>query len=170
MGCQGGEEPERLARWRSILDIIAAVSMTLAAIVMILWVARSYVRRPHVVQVEPAPPTEPVALEGAELRGDRGAGVAIIEYSDFQCPSCGHFARESLPVIDRLYVQPGKVLLAFRHFPISDLHPFAFAAAEAATCAGRQGQFWNMHDLLFRNQDHLGRDDLQRAAASLDIS
>ena len=70
-------------------------------------------------------------------------------------------------MIDRLYVQPGKVLLALRHFPMSDLHPFAFAAAEAATCAGPQGQFWNMHDLLFRNQDHLGRDDLQRAPASL---
>jgi hypothetical protein len=60
-----------LARWRSILDIIAAVSMTLATIVMILWVARSYVRRPHVVQVEPALPTEPVAS------GDPNYGVTV---------------------------------------------------------------------------------------------
>jgi protein-disulfide isomerase len=109
-------------------------------------------------------PDEPISLRGAQLQGSRTAPVAMIEYSDFQCPYCGRFARDTLPGLERSYVQPGKVLFAFREFPLESIHPFALAAATAAECAGEQGQFWKMHDLNFADQAHLD-DDALRAHA-----
>lgn len=75
-------------------------------------------------------------------------------YSDFQCPYCGRFVRETLPALHEQYIRPGKVLLAFREFPLPN-HAFAEKAAEAAACAGRQGRFWEVHDDLFANQQAL---------------
>jgi protein-disulfide isomerase len=100
-----------------------------------------------------------VSLAGAAVEGNTRAPIAIIEYSDFQCPYCATFARETLPKLREKYVSPGKVLMAFRHFPLSGIHQLAERAAETAECAGRQGKFWEMHDQLFSKQKELG--DLQ---------
>jgi len=113
-------------------------------------------------------PPEPVSLEGAAIRGSRAAKVAIIEHSDFQCPYCGRFAREILPELEKGYVATGKVLLAFREFPLT-IHPFAEKAAEAAECAGRQGKFWEMHDRLFVKQQ-LDPPSLEAHAKALHLS
>jgi protein-disulfide isomerase len=75
--------------------------------------------------------------------------VAIIEYSDFECPFCGVFARETLPVIEAELISTGKATLYFKHFPLTAIHPQAFAAAEVAECAARGGRFWQVHDFLF---------------------
>jgi protein-disulfide isomerase len=112
---------------------------------------------PSARRSEPALPADPISLTGAEVLGDRSAKAALIIYSDFQCPYCGKFARETLPAIQKQYVDTGKLLLAFRQFPLP-IHQFAERAAEASECAGRQGKFWPFHDQLFANQD--GLDDV----------
>ena len=82
------------------------------------------------------------------MKGDKDAPVTIIEWSDFECPFCARFYRDTLPLIEEEYIKTGKVKLVFRDFPLS-FHQNAQKAAEAAECAGEQGKFWEMHDLLF---------------------
>jgi len=100
-------------------------------------------------------PENPVSLAAMEIRGDPNASIVLIVYSDFQCPFCGKFARETLPALESKYVDTGKVRLAFRHRPLTQIHPFAMKASEAAECARRQGKFWSMHDQLFSHQNDL---------------
>jgi protein-disulfide isomerase len=116
-----------------------------------------------------AAPTEIVSLDGAALRGSRQAPLAVVVYSDFQCPFCAHFADTTFRELDRDYIADGKVVFAFRHLPLSH-HLHAFAAASAATCAGRQGKFWEMHDRLFANAKTLGTAPWRTFAADLGLN
>ena len=88
---------------------------------------------------------------GAPIEGSPDAPVVVAEFSDFQCPFCQRWYYESLPEI-REQVGEG-VAIAFLHFPLTQLHPNAASAHIAAECAGAQGKFWEMHDLLFDHQD-----------------
>ena len=86
------------------------------------------------------------------VRGPAGAPVTLLEYGDFECPFCGRAFWE----LKRLERSAGdRVRFAFRHFPLSQMHPHAMQAAEAAEAAGAQGKFWEMHDQLFMNQHNL---------------
>jgi protein-disulfide isomerase len=80
--------------------------------------------------------------------------VAIVQYSDFECPFCGAFARDTWPAIKEEYIERGTVLVAFRHLPLP-MHRFAKSAAASAECAKEQGRFWEMHDLLFQQDGGL---------------
>ena len=91
-------------------------------------------------------------LRPARTKGSATAPVTIYEMSDFQCPWCGRFARETMPTLEREYVATGKVRIIFVNFPLP-MHPNAAPAAELAMCAAKQEKFWPMHDLLFRTQD-----------------
>jgi protein-disulfide isomerase len=73
--------------------------------------------------------------------------------ADFQCPACRLFAVQVLPTLEREYVETGKVRWVFINLPLTSIHPNALAAAEVAVCAGRQGKFWQTHDLLYKEQD-----------------
>lgn len=106
------------------------------------------------------PPTTPLSLIGAHLKGNIDAPVAIMVFSDFSCPYCRIFATEILPKIERQYIDTGQVLLAFRHYPIAAIHPLAVDAADIAECAGDQGAFWQMHDALFSQPRPSRRSDL----------
>lgn len=111
--------------------------------------------------------------ERSRSRGREDAPVVIYEISDFQCPFCRQFTAETYPALDSAYVQTGKVRLVFLPFPIPS-HPEAWAAAEGALCAGAQGKFWPMHDLLFQHQaewsrEGLSEERLERYAASLKL-
>jgi protein-disulfide isomerase len=106
-----------------------------------------------------AVPPEPIALAGAQVMGSPTAKVGLVVYSDFQCPFCGKFALETLPILEEEYVRPGRILIAFRQFPLPR-HPLATKAAEAADCAGRQGKFWPYHDRLFANSQSLDQASL----------
>jgi protein-disulfide isomerase len=118
----------------------------------------------------PAPlPTEPISLQGATIEGKQTARLVIIEYSEFQCPYCGKFAREVMPQLRRDYVETGKVIVAFRHFPLESLHASALGAAGAAECSRQQGRFLEMHDSLFANQSQLRREDLVERARVLKL-
>jgi protein-disulfide isomerase len=85
-------------------------------------------------------------------KGNPTAPVTVYEMSDFQCPYCRRFAMETFPELDRDYVKTGKIRWVFVNFPLPR-HANAGPAAEVAMCAGRQGAFWPVHDLLFKYQD-----------------
>ncbi|HUG53158.1 MAG TPA: thioredoxin domain-containing protein [Vicinamibacteria bacterium] len=106
----------------------------------------------------PAPPPAParVSLDDAAALGSADAPVAIVEFSEYQCPFCKRFHEQTLPRIKERYIDTGKVRYVFRDFPLGSIHPQARAAAVAANCAGKQGSYWQMHDLLFTNQARLG--------------
>ena len=82
--------------------------------------------------------------------GDANAPVRVDEFSDFQCPVCGNFARRTLPQIEEKYVKTGKIKFAYNHFAF--IGDESIRAAEASECANDQGKFWNYTELLFNNQ------------------
>ena len=94
------------------------------------------------------------------------AGRLIIEYGDYECP----YSRQAFHAIEQVERQlGGNVRFAFRHFPLTGIHPHALGAASAAEAAARQGRFWDMHELLFHRQKALEDGDLRRYAAQLGL-
>jgi len=91
-----------------------------------------------------------VSSDPGKRQGPSNAPVTLVEYSDFQCPVCKN-AQEPLKEILARY--PGKILLIFKHFPLTRVHRWALAASIAAECAKDQGKFWPYHDLLYERQD-----------------
>jgi protein-disulfide isomerase len=113
----------------------------------------------------PHPTVEPLDDDVDHVRGP-AAGRVILEYGDYECP----YSRLAFRGIERVEQQvSGGIRFAFRHFPLVEIHPHAFAAAAAAEAAARQGKFWAMHELLFRRQKALKDDDLQRSAIELEL-
>lgn len=103
---------------------------------------------------------EPVDPDRDHIRGPRDASVTVVEYADFECGYCG--AAESAIRAD--LATDADVRYVWRHLPLSDVHPWAQLAAEAAEAAAAQGAFWPMHDTLLARQDRLDPDDLLRYA------
>ncbi len=100
------------------------------------------------------------------ILGSKNAKVTIIEYSDFQCPFCRRFWKESLPQLKKEYIDTGKAVFVYRHYPL-DFHPGAFPAAKASECAAELGKFWELHDKIFQEQDKLGQGTVQFTAADI---
>ena len=90
--------------------------------------------------------------EGFWYKGNPDAKVKVIEYGDYQCPSCALYEKSLAPIIMRDYIVTGKIQFVFHEFPLQG-HSHALPSAEAARCAGDQGQFWAMHDMIFLYQD-----------------
>ncbi len=84
--------------------------------------------------------------------GDPDAPLVVVEFSDFQCPFCAQHALEVQPTLNEEFIETGKVMWVFKHFPLG-IHPQAPVAAAAAECAAEQNEFWAMHDLLFESQE-----------------
>ena len=103
--------------------------------------------------------------EQDHIQGLVSASVALVEYGDYQCPICG----EAHQLIKALQQQVNDLCFVFRHFPQSQIHPYAQRAAEAAASAATQGQFWQMHDILFIHQQELGNDRLVEYANNLGL-
>ena len=105
---------------------------------------------------QPATPPKPesilLGIDDDPVKGDRKARLVLVEFSDFQCPFCARFVRETLPEIEKNYIKTGKLKHVFRDFPITSAHKDALKAALAAGCALDQGKYWEMHDRLFENQ------------------
>ena len=111
------------------------------------------------------PTMEPLEEEVDHVRGPSAARV-LVEYGDYECP----YSRQAFRAIERVERQlNGGVRFAFRHFPLTDIHPHALAAAAAAEAAALQDHFWEMHRLLFHRQRALEDDDLRRYAVELDL-
>ena len=108
---------------------------------------------------------DPVDPEHDHIRGPEDATVTVVEYGDFQCPYCGQAERA---ILAEREIDPD-VRYVWRHLPLTDVHPQAQLAAEAAEAAAAQDAFWPMHDLLLSNQDKLTGHDLLRYAARLGL-
>jgi Na+/H+ antiporter NhaA/predicted DsbA family dithiol-disulfide isomerase len=110
--------------------------------------------------------SEDVDPQRDHIRGPEAAPVTLVEYGDYECPYCGR----AEPIIRELLDSFGDdVRYVWRHLPLSDVHPNAQMAAEAAEAAAAQGAFWEMNDLLLRHQDALSPDDLTRYAQDLGL-
>jgi protein-disulfide isomerase len=112
-------------------------------------------------------PTVDVGYDPARVRGGPQAPVTIVEFSDFQCPYC---KQSESTLKDLLTKYSGQVKLAWRDFPLRDIHPLAQTAAEAARCAGEQGKFWEFHDALFADQSKLKEADLVASAKAIGLN
>src|SRR5512134_151987 len=99
-------------------------------------------------------------------QGPESAALTLTEYGDYECPYCGR----AYPIVKRVQKHFGeKLRFVFRNFPLGRMHPHAEAAAEAAEFAGAHGKFWEMHDLLFENQDRLGDPLFLELAGTLEL-
>jgi len=100
------------------------------------------------------------------MQGDSATKCAFVEYGDYECPYC----REAYTKVTRLRHHFGdKLLYIFRHFPLTNIHPYAEPAAKAAEFGGDHGVFWEMHDGLYENQERLGEPLFLRLADQLGL-
>jgi protein-disulfide isomerase len=105
--------------------------------------------------------------ENDHKTGNPNAGITLVEYGDFECSHCG----TAHPLVKRLLEEYGEELcFVFRHFPLQQMHPMAMMAAVAAEAAGKQGKFWEMHDLIYEDQENLNGDNLLGYAKILGLN
>jgi protein-disulfide isomerase len=126
---------------------------------------------PPPTQAPPGPAD--ISIENAFSIGDPDAPITIIEYTDFQCPYCSRHFQQTYPRIVKQYVDTGIVQYVFKDFPLTQIHPEALKASEAARCALDQGAFLEMHDIIFSRQQEWGGADpvevFTRYAGELDL-
>jgi len=100
------------------------------------------------------------------IQGHTDASITLVEYGDYECPSCG----QAYPIVKRVQKHFAKRLaFVFRNFPLSQMHPHAEAAAETAEFAASHNKFWEMHDLLYENQDRLDEEHLSALTEELGL-
>lgn len=117
----------------------------------------------------PAPQRKVILRLGDEYSlGRADAPVTIVEYTDYECPFCDRFRTGTFPDIKKNFIETGKVRFVKRDLPLS-AHPNALKAAQAGQCAGDQGKYWEMHDLLSANSSILGPDAYARFARELSL-
>ncbi|MEK7571464.1 MAG: DsbA family protein [Patescibacteria group bacterium] len=103
--------------------------------------------------IAPPPQIVDVASGKLPILGDPNAKVTVVEFSDFQCPFCKRAFDDAIAQIKKEYVDTNKIAFAFRHSPLTSIHPNAREASLASECANEQGDFWTYHDQLFNTQD-----------------
>src|SRR5688572_24984215 len=104
--------------------------------------------------------------ERDHAQGPADAPVTLVEYGDYECPYCG----KAYPIVKKIQERMGdRLRFVFRNFPLNTIHAHAGVAAQAAESAGAQGKFWEMHDLLYENQDKLADADLSQYALRLGL-
>src|SRR5581483_3387112 len=107
-----------------------------------------------------------IPVDGFTSIGPADAPITIVEFSDFQCPFCRAWHQQTYQPLLAAY--PGKIRLVYRDFPLTQIHPNAFPAAEAAQCANDQNAFWQFHDKLF-SSENLGDDVYKQYAQELGL-
>jgi protein-disulfide isomerase len=126
-------------------------------------------------QGRPQPPQEDafvnktIAIADEPTRGNPSAKVSLVEVSDYHCPFCRRQTLQTMPQLLADYVNSGKVRYVFVDYPIAQLHPDAFKSHEAAACAGDQGKYWQMHDVLFSSAPAHDAFQLTTAASSIGV-
>jgi protein-disulfide isomerase len=122
---------------------------------------------------KPAGPAAPAKatlhLEGAPMLGSKDAPITMVEFTDYQCPFCQRFHLQVYSSLKKDFVDTGKVRFFSRDLPLDSLHPNAFRAAQAARCAGDQGQFWQMRDMMAAHPEALDMENLVKDASALHL-
>jgi protein-disulfide isomerase len=142
-------------------ESMKAMEKELREIKLLLQSLASAARRPRGVTLD---------LDDNPFRGQRTARLTLVEFSDYQCAFCRRHVRETVPQIEKEYVETGKLKYVFLDFPLEEVHGLAFKAAEAANCAGEQGKYWEMHAQLFASQQGLEPWTGHARAIGLDLS
>ena len=126
---------------------------------------------------QPAPARQAVNVSGMSfdigenpVKGSENATVVLLEFTDYQCPYCNRHTLQTHPLIEREYIDTGKIRYVSLDMPIASLHPLAFKAAEASHCAEDQGKFWQMRERLFANQKALVPWNAHADALGLDVA
>lgn len=169
----GASEPEKrmsnAAKFKATLDVVGTVAVIVAA-GAVVWtlVIKDDARAPVATsQVE--------TVEGLSLSPERVINVlghgrlAIVEFSDFQCPFCSKHVSETLPVLKQALIDTGTVSYVALHYPFETIHPLALQASQAAECAAQQGQFWEMHKALLDKSVAQTHEDLVHRAFGLGL-
>jgi len=127
-----------------------------AAGAVFFWTAREWrtqdPRASGSANAETADPMPNIVIRDAAALGSPAAPVVIVEFGDFQCPSCALVAQQIAPPLKARYVDEGLARWVYMHLPLAAIHPFAVEAAQAAECAGTQGRFWELYSALFARQ------------------
>jgi len=110
-----------------------------------------------------------VTIAGRPAKGDPGSPVGIVEFSDFQCPYCARFVESVLPQLNESYLSKARAFLVFRQYPLVKIHPFAMTAARATSCAHEAGQFWPLHDGLFKSAAALNAETIAGLGTTLGL-
>lgn len=101
------------------------------------------------------------------IKGNPSAPIVLVEYGDYQCPACG----AAFPDIEELMRSFGdEMCFVFRHFPLTDIHEYALLGALAVEAAGMQGKFWDMHDMVYENQEDLSPIGIMDFARELELN
>jgi protein-disulfide isomerase len=162
-----------VSRWLASISLKVVFEIIVLSTVLVasgLIVRELWARRPLTAQPPPFNlPKEPIALKDAPYKGSSEAKAVMIVFSDFQCPFCGSFARETLPAIERDFVDSGQLAIVFRNLPLERIHPLSFEAAAAGLCANKQGRFWKWHDVLFQTGLQSGRAAIGKSARVADL-
>ena len=120
-------------------------------------------------QVAPSNPENLTVKSNAKyILGKSDAPLTLVAFTDYQCPFCGRFESSTFPEIKKNYIDTGKVRFILRDLPL-DFHPFALKAAQSVQCAGDQGKYWEMKELVFKNQNKIDVDSLIGYAKDLSL-
>lgn len=131
---------------------------------------RDILRRQPTAAAAPAVPRDIVlTVSDAQFKGNANATLTLVEFTDYECGFCARHVKETFPQLERDYIATGKMKYVFRNFPLESIHKKAFKAHEAATCAGEQGKFWEMHDRLFASQAALTPADITGYAQAIGL-
>jgi protein-disulfide isomerase len=173
-------------RWRTVLDAFAVLAIALGAVGIFALGMYAHSRvagggSNNAAAAAPpaqansgaqagAPAKVQVSPDDDPSQGPQDALVTMIEFADFQCPYCGRFHAQTLPLILKEYGD--RIRLVYRDFPLTSIHQYAEKAAEAGECAHEQDKFWEYHDVMYLNQTALDRESLGRYAqnAGLDMA
>jgi len=117
----------------------------------------------------PAFKEQVISIGSSPVKGNADATVTLVEYSDYQCPFCARHYRAVMPILQEEYIDTGKLKFVMREYPLPALHKNASNASQAAMCAGKQGKYWEMHNLLFENQKELGVDSVKSFAGAIGL-
>jgi protein-disulfide isomerase len=151
---------------KQTLEIASTVAVLAAAGVLIWTLVGNNADGPAAQVTD----VEGLSIEPEDIAHVQGDGeIAIVEFSDFQCPFCNRFAAETLPELKRSLIEPGNVRYVVFHFPLEGIHPLALGASDAAECAGQQAKYWEMHEHLLANSRALTAADLAAYAGELDL-
>lgn len=110
-----------------------------------------------------------ISIKDNPVKGNRDAKLVLIEFLDYQWPFCARYVRETYPLIEKEYIETGKIQYVAKDFPLEVVHKSAPKLAQAALCGGDQGKYWEMRNFLFANQNSIKIEDLPNHAMELGL-